>query len=142
MQCHTHTCMLYMINMDASMEAALCNFYKCIFYHYACVCMCMHVGIPQTHPQPHPQEPGGPQIIKNAVKLEQIKIISIPFEDLGPLYFPAVIRTKFSMQVGVSHPKMTFLCFGPKNIHAFCSCEIPSKKCPVFTLEPDRPCLD
>ena len=27
----THTCMLNMINMDASMEVAICNFYTCIF---------------------------------------------------------------------------------------------------------------
>ena len=27
----THTCMLNMINMDPSMEAAICNFNTCIF---------------------------------------------------------------------------------------------------------------
>ena len=39
---HTHarTCMLNMINMDASMSVAICNFYTCIHVH---ACVCMHV---------------------------------------------------------------------------------------------------
>ena len=28
---HAYTCMLNMINMDASMEVAICNYYTCIF---------------------------------------------------------------------------------------------------------------
>ena len=39
---HTHTCMLNMLNMlnmDASMSAAICNFYMCINVR---VYMCMH----------------------------------------------------------------------------------------------------
>ena len=28
---HICTCMLNMINMDASMEVAICNYYTCIF---------------------------------------------------------------------------------------------------------------
>ena len=39
---HTRTCMLnmlIMLNMDASMLAAICNFYTCI---HACMCMCVH----------------------------------------------------------------------------------------------------
>ena len=41
---HTHACpcmlnMLNMLNMDASMLAAICNFYTCINVH---VCMCVH----------------------------------------------------------------------------------------------------
>ena len=48
---HTHACthactcmlnMLIMLNMDASMSAAICNFYTCI---HVCMCMCMHVGV-------------------------------------------------------------------------------------------------
>ena len=35
-----HTCMLNMINMDASMSVAICNFYTCIHVHSS---MCMHV---------------------------------------------------------------------------------------------------
>ena len=38
---HARTCMLnmlIMLNMDASMSAAICNFYTCI---HVCMCMCM-----------------------------------------------------------------------------------------------------
>ena len=47
---HTYTRMLNMINMinmDASMSAAICNFYTCVCMHlHACVCMCMCVVTP------------------------------------------------------------------------------------------------
>ena len=39
---HAHTCMLNMLNMDASMSAAICNFYTCINVR---VCMCMHAHV-------------------------------------------------------------------------------------------------
>ena len=39
MHTHARTCMLNMLNMDASMSVAICNFYTCINVH---VCMCMH----------------------------------------------------------------------------------------------------
>ena len=66
---HAHTCMLNMLNMlnmDASMSAAICNFYTCIhvracMHVCACACMCMHVGTPpcpQMPPDtPHPTAP-------------------------------------------------------------------------------------
>ena len=69
---HAQTCMLNMLNMDASMLAAICNFYTCIIVH---VCMCMHPhacvgGIPPmppddppTHLPPSP-EPQGAQNTK------------------------------------------------------------------------------
>ena len=44
---HAHTCMLnmlIMLNMDASMSAAICNFYTCIHVHM-CVCMRAHVCV-------------------------------------------------------------------------------------------------
>ena len=53
--------MLIMLNMDASMSAAICNFYTCI---HVCVCMRMHVcdgGTPPMPPDapdtPHPPVP-------------------------------------------------------------------------------------
>ena len=44
---HIHICMLNvitMLNMDASMSAAICNFYTCIHVH-ACVCMLVHACV-------------------------------------------------------------------------------------------------
>ena len=49
-----HTWMLNivsMLNMDASMSAAICNFYTCI---NVCVCMRVHLGTPQMPPPPAP----------------------------------------------------------------------------------------
>ena len=55
---HTHarTCMLnmlIMLNMDASMSAAICNFYTCI---HVCMCMCVHARVWGDTP-PCPQMP-------------------------------------------------------------------------------------
>ena len=59
---HTRTCMLNMINMDASMSVAICNFYTCIHVH-ACMCVsvCVHVhacgDTPHAPRHPHPPAP-------------------------------------------------------------------------------------
>ena len=67
---------------------------------------------------------------------------SIPFEDLGLLYFPAVIHTRFGVQVGgVPSQNGIFVLWTPKS-NVFCSCEPSGKYFPVFTLGPDRLCLD
>ena len=80
---HTCTCMsnmLNMINMDASMSAAICNFYTCI---HVCVCMCMHVHAcgdtphaPDSprHPLPLPRAIGSPKY-QNSISSELIEII-------------------------------------------------------------------
>ena len=46
---HTHTCMLNMISMDASMSVAIFNFYTCIHVH---VYMCMHLLVCGDTPMP------------------------------------------------------------------------------------------
>ena len=65
---HTRTCMLNMLtmlNMDASMSAAICNFYTCI---HVCMCVCVracacawvwgHPPMPPDAPDtPHPPAP-------------------------------------------------------------------------------------
>ena len=82
---HTHTCtyMLNMINMDASMGVAICNFYTCIHVHVCmCACACMHVhmcGTPPIPPNiPHlpvpPLEPQGVPKHQNSISLELIEI--------------------------------------------------------------------
>ena len=75
---HTHACMLNMINMAASMVAAICNFLTCLssrFMHVrVCACMCTCLGTPPHAPRcppthlPPPQsrrEPQGAQITKS-----------------------------------------------------------------------------
>ena len=82
---HTRTCMLNMLNMDASMSAAICNFYTCInvrvcmcVHVRACVCVC--VGTPPMPPDsppstcPLPRAAGSPKH-QNSISLELIEII-------------------------------------------------------------------
>ena len=65
MHTHARTCMLNMLNMDASMSAAICNFYKCIHVHmcvcmhvHACACVGGHLLMPPDAPDtPHPPAP-------------------------------------------------------------------------------------
>ena len=84
---HARTCMLNMLNMlnmDASMSAAICNFYTCI---NVCVCMYMHVRacacvgghspMPPDAPPPTcplPRAAGSPKH-QNSISPELIEII-------------------------------------------------------------------
>ena len=90
---HAHTCthactcmlnMLNMLNMDASMSAAICNFYTCINVR---VCVCLHVhmcvcvwGYPPMPPDappptcPLPRAAGSPKH-QNSISPELIEII-------------------------------------------------------------------
>ena len=99
---HARTCMLNMLNMlnmDASMSVAICNFYTCINVR---VCVCMHVHAcacvwdtpyaprcPPIHLSP-PQscrEPETPKFNKSWTNQDN----SILFEDSLPLNIPELI---------------------------------------------------
>ena len=99
---HAHTCMLnmlIMLNMDASMSAAICNFYTCI---HVCMCVCVHVHVwgdtphaprcpwhPPTH-LPPPQscrEPKTAKFNKSWTNRDN----SILFNDSLPLNIPELI---------------------------------------------------
>ena len=81
---HTCTCMLNMLNMDASMLAAICNSIHvcvCVCMHaHACVCIWGHPPFPQippdTHPPtcPLPRAAGSPKH-QISITLELIEII-------------------------------------------------------------------
>ena len=98
---HTCTCMLNMLNMDASMVTAICNFYTCINVCVcvcACTCMCVCVGTPPHAPRcppthlPPPQscrEPKTPKFNKSWTNRDN----SILFEDSLPLNIPELIWT-------------------------------------------------
>ena len=81
---HARTCMLNMLNMDASMLAAICNSIHvcvCVCMHVrACVCMWGHPPCPQIPPDtppptcPLPRAAGSPKH-QISITLELIKII-------------------------------------------------------------------
>ena len=90
----THACtcmlnMLNMLNMDASMLAAICNFYTCINVR---VCMCMCVGTPPC-PQMPPQPPAPPKSCREpkTPKSWTNRDNSILFEDSLPLNISELI---------------------------------------------------
>ena len=100
---HTRTCMLnmlIMLNMDASMSAAICNFCTCI---HVCMCVCVHAcacvwGHPHAprcpwHPSTHlppPQSRREPKTAKfNKSWTNQDN--SILFKDSLPLNIPVLI---------------------------------------------------
>ena len=107
---HTRTCMLNMLNMDASMWVAICNFYTCI-YVCVCMCMCVHVGtppMPQTPPThlPSPQscrELKTPKFNKSWTNRDNL----ILFEDSLLLNIPELIYTI------VDHPRHPHLSVKP-----------------------------
>ena len=72
---HAHTCMFNIINMDASMLVAICNFYT---YIYVCTCVHVwgHLPCPQMLPThlPLPRATGSPKH-QNSISPELIKII-------------------------------------------------------------------
>ena len=84
---HTRTCMLNllnMLNMDASMSAAICNFYTCInvrvcmcVHAHACACVWGHPPMPPDAPPPTcplPRAAGSPKH-QNSISPELIEII-------------------------------------------------------------------
>ena len=100
---HAHTCMynmLIMLNMDASMSVAICNFYTCI---HVCMCVCVRaracVGghppcpqMPLTPPThlPPPQSRREPKTTKFN-KSWTNRDNSILFKDSLPLNIPELI---------------------------------------------------
>ena len=91
---HALTCMLNMLNMDASMLVAICNFYTCIHVH-ACVCMHVHMCGDTSHAPRHPppaphqscREPKTPKFNKSWTNRDNL----ILFEDSLPLNTPELI---------------------------------------------------
>ena len=94
---HTHACMLNMINMAASMVAAICNFLTCLSSRFvrvrACTCMCTCLGTLPHAPRPicplpraagSRREPKSPKVYKswtnrdNSILFEKSLSLNIP----------------------------------------------------------------
>ena len=91
--------MLIMLNMDASISVAICNFYTCIYvcvHVHACACVEEHPPCPKMPPDtppthlPPPQSRREPKTAKfNKSWTNQDN--SILFEDSLPLNIPELI---------------------------------------------------
>ena len=119
---HTHACtcmlnMLIMLNMDASMSAAICNFYTCIHVcmcvcmcAYACACVWEHPPCPQMpltppHPPAPPPRAEKTQIGRITITLEPIEIIQFCLKIYDPWTLLHTYRLGLMCRWGVSYPK-------------------------------------
>ena len=121
----TQTCMLNMINMDASMEVVTSNFNTYIFQCYVCACVCVwggHVGAPSDTPTPthtYTCKCWGPQITKNAIKLEQIEIIQFCLKIWNLCTFLHLYRLGLVCRWEGVPSQIAFFTFRPKTYISF-----------------------
>ena len=121
MHAHAHTCMLNMLNMDASMSAAIYNFFTCI---HVCVCMWGHPPCPKTPPPTCPTPRATEtQIRRITITLEQIAIIQFCLKIWDTWTLLHTYRLDLMCRWGVSYPKWHFYVFDLKK----CSCDPPIK---------------
>ena len=95
---------------------------------------------------PHPPAPPSwsqrSQNLKNAIKRERIEIIEFWLKICEPWGLLHTYRLDLMCRWGGVPSQMTLLCFEPKKVHVFYSCDSLDKKFLVFALDPTRPCLD
>ena len=144
---------LNMINMDASMGWPFAISYDIFLVLCMCICMCVCVCVytcaceymwrhPETYPDlPLPNRARGPEISKNAIKLECIEIIQFCLKICDFWTLLHFYRIGLVCRWGSYHKKHIFT-FGPKKLHVFCSCEPPDKNFLFYTLKTDKPFLD
>ena len=80
--------------------------------------------------------------LKNAIKHEWIEIIEFQLKICDPWALLHTYRLDLMCRWGGVPSQMALLCFGPKKVHIFHSCDSLDKKFLVFALDPTRPCLD
>ena len=94
---------------------------------------------PPTCPTPRAKET---QIRRITITLERIEIIQFCLKICDPWTLLHTYRLDLMCRQGDVPSQMALLCFGPKKVHLFCSCEPLIKIFPVFALDPIRPYLD
>ena len=121
---------------------------------HACACMhicthaCVHVGKPFYVPRyslthlPHPPWSWRSPNCKNSIKCEQIEIIEFCLKIYDPWTLLHTYRLGLMCRQGGVPSQMALLCFEPKKVHLFRSCDSIGNNFPVFVLEPIKPCLD
>ena len=109
---------------------------------------CVHVGKPFYVPRyslthlPHPSWNWRSPNCKNSIKCEEIKIIEFCLKIYDPWTLLHTFRLGLMCRQGGVSSKMALLCFGPKKVHVFRSCDPLIKNVPIFALDNIRPYLD
>ena len=80
--------------------------------------------------------------LKNAIKHERIEIIEFRLKICDPRALLHTYRLGLMCRWGGVSSQMALLCFEPKKLHVFHSCDSLDKKFLVFALDPTGPCLD
>ena len=125
--------------------------YTCVYVRVlVCVCVCVCGGTPPMLPDapdtPHPPAPPPraekTQIGRITITLELIEIIQFCLKIYDPWTLLHTYRLGLMCRWGGVLSQMALLCFGPKKVHLFHSCEPLIKNFPVFALDTIRPYLD
>ena len=94
------------------------------------------------HPPAPPPRAEKTQIRRITITLEPIEIIQFCLKICDPWTLLHTYRLGLMCRWGGVLSQMALLCFGPKKVHLFRSCEPLIKNFPVFALDPIRPYLD
>ena len=80
------------------------------------------ITLDTSHPPAPPPWSRRSRNLKNAIKREQIKIIEFWLKICDPWALLHTYRLDLMWQVGGVPSQMALLCFGPKKVHVFHSC--------------------
>ena len=114
-------------------------------YVHTCMCACrgtllclqivLHPPAPPSWSQRSPNR-------KNSIKCEWIKIFEFCLNICDPWALLHTYRVGLICRWGGVLSQMALLCFKPKKVHVFYSCDSVDKNFAIFALDPTRPCLD
>ena len=100
------------------------------------------ITLDTPHPPAPPPRSRRSRNLKNTIKRERIEIIEFRLKICDPWALLHTYRLDLMCRWGGVLSQMALLCFGPKKVHVFHSCDSLDKKFLVFALDPTRPCLD
>ena len=100
------------------------------------------ITLDTPHPPAPPPWSRRSRNLKNSIKRERIEIIEFRLKICDPWALLHTYRLDLMCRWGGVPSQMALLCFGPKKVHVFRSCDSLDKKFLIFALDPTRPCLD
>ena len=114
-------------------------------YVHTCMCACMETLLCLQillHPPAPPSWSRRSPNLKNSIKCEWIKIFEFCLQICDPWALVHTYRLGLMYRWGGVPSQKALLCFEPKKVHVYCSCDSVDKKFPIFALDSTRPCLD